>query len=312
MLTIAFYNLENLYDTENDPAIKDDAFAPGGTHNWTEERYKAKLNDLANTIASMGDKGGPAVLGVAEVENKQVLEDLIKTSALRDNKYEIIHYDSPDASGLDVALLYKPRHFQPTAHASLPIGFAEANYQTTGILQVKGLLRNEPVTLYINYWPNGTGSTRIRESRKRAAAITLRQEINEQQKIDKDAKIIVMGNFAVDPSADVLEQALLATGRPDPLYNQELFNAFYMHHINKKGSSFYRGSFQMQDQIMISKSWIGGTGLQFVRGSATIHQPENLKHTFGKYKNTPRKTYAGATYQGGTSSHFPIYLKVQP
>ncbi|WP_187263648.1 endonuclease/exonuclease/phosphatase family protein [Pontibacter beigongshangensis] len=310
LYTIAFYNADNLYDTEKDTAANDAAYQPDGILNWTEERYRAKIKNLAATISTMGEKGGPSIIGLSEVENKRVIEDLLNTSALRDKKYEIIHYDSPDASGLDVALLYKPKNFKPTFHASLPIGFAEANYQTTGILQVKGLLRGEPITIYVNHWPDATANARLRESRKRAAAVTLRQEINEQQKIDKDAKIIVMGHFAADPSSPTLEQALLASGRPDPVYNQELFNTFYMHHVQKRGSSFYRGKFQMHDQIMVTKAWIGGTGLQFVRGSATIHDPESLKHTFGKYKNTPRKTYAGTTYQGGTGGHFPVYIKV--
>ncbi|MFT2008758.1 hypothetical protein ACMA1I_08800 [Pontibacter sp. 13R65] len=313
LLTLAFYNLENLYDIRSDSANKDNRYLPEGTLGWTEDRYKAKLKSLATTIANMGDKDGPELLGLSEIENKRVLEDLLSTFPLKDKKYAIIHYDSQDESGLDVALLYKPKHFSPTFHASLPVGFAEANFQSRGILQVKGLLRGEPITVYVTHWPDAaTPSTRLRESRKRAAAVTLRQEINEQQKIDKNAKIIVMGNFTEDPSSTILEQTLLATGRPDPNYNQELFNAFYMYHVQNRGSSFYRGKFQMHDQIMVSKSWIAGEGLHFVRGSATIHDPVSLKHTFGKYKNTPRRTYAGTTYQGGTSDHFPIYIKVKP
>ncbi|WP_125185335.1 endonuclease/exonuclease/phosphatase family protein [Botryobacter ruber] len=305
--TIAFYNTGNLYDIQNNPTTtNDDDFLPTGAMQWDQARYQAKLNALAAAIQHMGGKGGPAVIGLSEVENRQVLEALLNMPALRKHDYEYILHESAKEPGLDVALLYKPNIFKLSSQRSIPVNVNERNFTARDILEVKGTLLGEPVTIFVNHWPSG------RDSRKRAAANLLRNQIAALQQADPTANIIVMGDFDEVPGSTIMRQALKATGRPNPAYNEELFNTFYIQHVQGNGSYFGRNGFMMLDQILVSKSLVDAAGhLQYVRGSATIHSPASLKSLYGKYRNTPRPTYSGTTYFGGTSDHFPVYIKVQ-
>ncbi|MFD1187836.1 endonuclease/exonuclease/phosphatase family protein [Pontibacter rugosus] len=312
--TIAFYNTEDLFDTQNNSKTKDYAFTPNGGMQWTEERYQLKLKNIATVIAGIAGDDGPAIVGLAEVENRQVMEHLINTSPLKKYKYSFVHYDMPDSQGMDVALLYRPKVFKPTSTASIKIDFKDKAYSSRDILQVKGELRGELVTIYVNHWPQRIQTRRGRadDSKLRAAAATLRREINKQQAADPKAKIIVMGDFDTEPRTPVMQQVLKATGRPNPAYNEELFNTHFLLYVNGLGSYHSRGDFMMVDQIMISKSLIDEQGgLQYVRGSAGIYDPVAIKYTLGKYKETPRSTYNGNLYLGGFSDHFPVYIKVR-
>ncbi|WP_242927165.1 endonuclease/exonuclease/phosphatase family protein [Pontibacter vulgaris] len=310
LYTIGFYNTEKFFDTEDDPATNDDDFTPEGQMKWDEKRYKTKLKNIKEVIESMGDKGGAALLGLSEVENRKVLQDLVNTASIRNKTYSIIHYDSPDERGLDVALLYKPKLFKPVSHKSIKVDLP-GKYKSPDILMVQGELMGTMVTVFVNQWPANNGSERQGDSRRKIAATELRRQINLVQAQDKDAKIIVMGDFDDEPKSANLERVLKATGRPNPYYKDELFNAFYMPYIQGLGSYQDRGNFQMLDQIMVSKSLIEKEGLHYVPGSATIHDPEFSKFMYGKYKDTPRRTYAYTLYLGGYSDHFPVYIKVQ-
>ncbi|MCC9167252.1 endonuclease/exonuclease/phosphatase family protein [Pontibacter harenae] len=312
--TIAFYNVERLFDTANDTATDDDVFTPTGYLKWDEQRYQQKVKNLAAVIKSIGGENGPAIIGLCEIENKEVLNDLVHTEALEKSNYAIIHYDMPDEQGLDVAFLYKPKVFSPITNQSISIPFEDKNFKTRGILLVKGKLLGEDVTLYVNHWPprsRATKGSREDDSRLKEAAATLRKLIEQQQELNPSANIILMGDFDAEPKSEVMENILKASGRPNPVFNEELFNPFYMHFIDGKGSYFNRADFQMIDQIIVSKSLLTGKGLELVRGSATIHRPDFATIRFGRYRNTPRKTYTGTTYLGGYSDHFPVYIQVK-
>ncbi|WP_139307864.1 endonuclease/exonuclease/phosphatase family protein [Pontibacter flavimaris] len=312
--TIAFYNTEKFFDTKDDPKTNDDPFTPDGEMAWTQERYAKKLTNIATVIAGIGGNNGPAIIGLGEIENRQVLDDLLATSPLRKLGYSVIHRDMADEQGLDIALLYKARFFKPTSTQYIKINFKERGYTSRDILQVKGELQGELVTIYVNHWPprGRTGRGRQDESRLQAAAATLRQEIDKQQKADPNAKIIVMGDFDAEPRSDVLQQTLKATGRPNPAYNEELFNTHFISFVNGLGSYAYRGDFQMLDQVMVSKSFIDPkAGLEYVRGSAKIYDPVTIKYTLGKFKEAPRSTYSGTVYLGGYSDHFPVFIQVR-
>lgn len=314
LYTVAFYNTEEFFDTENNPRTEDDAFTPTGEREWTEERYNTKRKNIAHVIAGIGGEGGPAIVGLAEVENKQVVEELVNTPPLRKFNYEVIHYDMPDEQGMDVALIYQPKHFRPTNTETINIEFSDAEYSSRDILQVKGEFRGELVTLYVNHWPtrSQTPAGRQNDSRLRSAARILRQRINQQQAADPNAKIIVLGDFDVEPDAAVMSEVLNATGRPDPAYNEELFNTHYLPFVNGFGSYASRGELQMPDQILVSKPLLNNKeGLQYVRGSAGIHDPNEIKQLFGKYRGTPSRTFSENLYLGGYSDHFPVYIQLR-
>lgn len=310
--TIAFYNMQNLFDTIDDPNKADDAYTPKGSMKWDQEKYNRKIEKLAGAIAPIGGGNGPAIIGLTEVENKLVLQDLLRSPALKKYKYEYIHFDSGDEQGLDLALLYKPKDFKVEKQLSIKVDYP-GNYTSKDILQVNGKLQGQPLTIFVNHWPPRATTRRGQQddSRLRAAAATLRKEINAIQASNPDANIIVMGDFDAEPRTAVMEKVLIATGRPNPYYKEELFNTFYMHYVNGLGSYYSRGDFKMLDQILISKSLIGGNQLEYVRGSAKIHDPEELKFLYGKYKNTPLPTFSGNTYFGGASDHFPVFIKVR-
>lgn len=312
LYTIAFYNTEKLYDTTNDPKIDDDGFTPDGIMRWDQDRYKTKIQHLARVMENIGGKNGADLLGLCDVENRQVLDDLVNSSPLRKHRYSIIHYDSPDPEGLDVALLYNPRVFKPTAHTSLPVPFSENGFSSRHILQVKGTLAGTPVTVYLTHWPEDRGSATLGNARRQDAAKALRGHIVAQQKADKDAKIIVLGDFSDEPSSANMEKVLRGTGRPNPAYQDELFNAFYLWYVQGRGSSHSRNDNKMRDQILLSKTFLTpGGGLRHIHGSAQIHDPEFAKYTFGRYKDTPRQTWSGTLYLGGYSDHFPVYIQLQ-
>lgn len=314
LYTVAFYNTEKFYDASNDPAKYDDAFTSDGTMKWTQERYQSKLKNIAAVISGIGGEGGPAILGLSEIENRKVLEDLVNTASLRKLGYNIIHQEMNDASGLDVALLYKPKIFKPTSTQYIKIDFREKGYTSRDILQVKGELRGELVTIYVNHWPPAARTRRGRpdDGRWRAAATTLRRELDKQQAADPDTRIIVMGDFDAEPRSSVMQQNLKATGRPNPAFNKELFNTHYMAYVNGLGSYYNRGDFEMLDQVMISKSLIDERGsLEYVRGSAKIYNPTSIKYTLGKYKGAPRSTFNGQLYLGGYSDHFPVFIQLR-
>jgi hypothetical protein len=311
LYTVAFYNTENLYDTVNDPKVDDEGFTPDGIMKWDEDRYKTKIKNIASVIETIGGKDGPAIIGLAEVENRKVLEDLTNASPLRKRRYGIIHYDSPDPQGLDVALLYNPKVFKPTTHTNIRIKFSEKGFASRDILQVKGTLMGEPVTIYVNHWPEDKGSVALGTARRRDAAAELRRHIDAQLKADRNARILVLGDFADEPKSAAMERVLKATGRPSPAYPDELYNTFYMWYIQGRGSYHSRNDNKMLDQILISKSLVTEKGLRFVRGSATIHDPEFIKFTFGRYKDTPRRTFSNTLYLGGYSDHFPVYIQLR-
>jgi len=315
--TIAFYNVEQLYDAQPIPQhLYQKATSPGRMQ-WTEERYRKKLQNIATVIAQIGGEKAPALIGLAEVENKQVVQDLVNTPPLRRQQYSFIHYPAAHANGLSLALLYKPKYFVPETHFPIPMRGTAKNAPSGSLLRVKGKLMGEDITLYVTQWPpHNTAPLRRRKSKpndtaQRSAANTLRQQIEAEQKVNKDANIIVLGDFQTVPSADVIRQVLKATGRPNPYFNRELFNTFYLSHVNGQGSVCHQGTIQMQDQILISKSLLNHKGsLQYVRGSAAIHDPPQAKFLFGKYKDTPLPTFSGTTYFGGYSNHFPVYIKL--
>ncbi|MEJ8802736.1 endonuclease/exonuclease/phosphatase family protein [Pontibacter sp. H249] len=310
--TIAFYNTQNLYDTINDPQKDDDAYTPDGSMKWDQEKYNRKIQKIAQAIAPIGGSNGPAIIGLTEVENALVLQDLLGTPELKKAKYEYIHFETDDPSGLDLAILYKPNTLKVESRRNIKVDYgSKLNFRD--IVQVNGKLQGEPVTIFVNHWPPRAATRRGQQddSRLRIAAATLRKEINAIQAANPDANIIVMGDFDAEPRTKVMEEVLKATGRPNPYYKEELFNTFYMHYVNGLGSYFSRGDFKMMDQILVSKSLLSGAEIEFVRGSAKIHDPEELKFLYGKYKNTPVPTFSGNTYFGGASDHFPVYIQVK-
>lgn len=310
-MVIAFYNIENLFDTIDDPNTDDAQFLPEGFYEWTSDRYTAKLSNMANAIAGIGAgvcTDGPDIVGLAEVENLSVLEDLIKTPPLDKSGYQIVHYDSPDKRGIDVALLYKPDAFKvinSTSNRLLIPGMPD--FFTRNQLVVSGELDGEHINLMVNHWPSRRSGPEYRIAAARLS-LHLSDSLN---RVQKNAKTIIMGDLNDDPADSSVFVVLGAKGNKDLVKKQELFNPMWEIHNDGFGSLEYRGNWNLFDQIIISKSLLSQKGKGWKFEKAAIHSVSLLKEQTGKYAGNPWRTFVGKKYLGGFSDHLPVYIVLE-
>ncbi|HPG32786.1 MAG TPA: endonuclease/exonuclease/phosphatase family protein [Lentimicrobium sp.] len=305
---IAFYNLENMYDTIDDPRIDDADFLPSGNYNWTEARYQAKLSNMAKVISGLGAEfvaGGPSVIGLAEVENRGVLEDLINTPMLRDKGYRIIHYNSPDERGIDVALLYKSNDFKVSNTTSNRLVIPEQkDFHTRDQLVVTGELDGEKISVIVNHWP----SRRSEPEYRKEAARLCRHLSDSLMREDKNARILIMGDMNDDPADSSVFDVLGAKGLRENLRKGELFNPMWMIHHNGRGTLTYRDNWNLFDQIIVSQALLSKKAKGWKLDHADICNEKFLFEQEGKYAGNPFRTYAGRKYLGGYSDHLPVFL----
>ena len=303
--TIAFYNLENLFDTKNDPNTLDDDFTPKGKKKWSLKRYKKKIKKIGNVIAQLGSEKSthsPAIIGVVEVENKSVLNDLVSSHHLKNKHYNIVHYDSPDERGIDVALLYKKELFELLHAETYPLYLKNHNGErdyTRDILLVKGKLNGELIYVLVNHWPSRkTGNHNNSEKRIKAAqlAVHIVDKINKET---VDAKIIIMGDFNDDPTSKSVKSFLVNTQFYNPM--ERLLN-------KGLGSLKHDNIWHLFDQIIFSKNFFNEEQKKHSFKYAEVFDKHFLKTWIGKYKGKPYRTYAGNKYLGGLSDHFPVYI----
>ncbi len=318
--TIAFYNQENLFDTIDDPEIRDDDFTPRGSYGWTSERYRHKIHNMAKVISGIGrDKTGapPVVLGVAEVENRNVMEDLVNDPQLKPYHYGIIHFDSPDHRGIDVGLLYMKGVFQPIRMRVFPLKIYDdqgRRIYTRDVLLVSGNMDGEELHIIVNHWPSRRGGeARSRPLRMAAARLDM-QIIDSLQRENKFAKIIIMGDLNDDPDSPSVKEVLRAKGKKADVQPGGLYAAMEHFYRAGIGTLAYRDSWNLFDQIFVSYPLIEGTtGRQkdystFKLWKSGIYNKTFLTNRKGAFKGYPFRTYAGGQYLGGYSDHFPTYI----
>lgn len=313
--TIAFYNVENLFDYEDDPLTFDEEFTPEGRNNWTKEIYEDKLSKLARVISDIGvDVTGtaPAIIGVAEVENRRVLEDLVNEDLLVGQDYGIVHVDSPDRRGIDVALLYKKKLFTPTNYKAHELILYDSQDQTKRIytrdqLLVSGMLDGEMVHLIVNHWPSRSGGEeRSRPNRMKAAELN-KKIMDSLFSEDPYAKIITMGDFNDDPTSPSVKQVLQTKNSRDNMKMKELFNPMDEMHKKGMGTLAYRDAWNLFDQIIISSELAKKDYSSYRFYKAGIFNKSYLQTPRGQYKGYPFRMFANG-YTGGYSDHFPVYI----
>lgn len=305
--TIGFYNLENLFDTENDPKTSDDDLTPTSYKNWDDARYRTKLTNLASVITELGAADGPDVLGVIELENRRVLDDLVAQPALASRKYQIAHFDSPDPRGIDVALLYKPEHFTVKSQRPIRMSLPDTTMGTRDLLLVDGVLNGEPITFMVCHWPSRRGGQKAL-NRRISVAQQSRRAIDEQLKANPQARILMMGDLNDSPTDSTVEHVLGAGGDLLKLPKSRLYNAFYDLQVQGKGTMYYRNRPDVFDMMVLSAGLLTRTGLRYKPGSAGIYSPDRLTSPQTKFPGEPLGTYIGRKYIGGYSDHFPVYL----
>ena len=302
--TIAFYNLENLFDTVDDPDTFDDDFTPKGRKRWNNKRYHRKVKKLASVISQIGKEktnNAPIIVGVAEIENLSVLTDLVNTKDLEEHHYGIVHYDSSDERGIDVALLYQKKHFELLDSEPIPLLLfneeGERDY-TRDILVVKGKLKDELVYFIVNHWPSRRKGTKETEHKRIKAAQTIHEIIEKIKAEDDNAKIIIMGDFNDNPNSPSIKNHLVS---------EEFYNPFESIYDKGRGTATHENNWYLFDQIIFDKSFFEEDNRLTYR-RAEIFEEHFLKSWKGKRKGSPFRTYIGKWHQGGYSDHFPVYI----
>lgn len=312
-ITVAFYNVENLFDTLDDAQNEgDNDYLPDGRNNWTPERYLKKLNNLSKVIMGIvGGKSAPALIGLAEVENDKVLDDLIKRTTI-DNEYSFVHYDSPDERGIDVALLYDSRLFSVKSSEPLAVRFDfEPNDRTRDVLYVNGMLGKQEVHVFVNHWPSRREGMAKSLPKREAAAKVVRQKADAILADNPNAKIIIMGDFNDSPNDKSVKQVLQAQTNYSPVDAQKLYNLSFNLTQKGLGSHRYDGEWNMLDQIIVSGALLSKKGLRTTPNNVHVFKQDWMlyddKRNGGK---SPSTTYGGNKYYGGYSDHLPTFIEL--
>lgn len=308
---VMFYNVENLFDTEDDPVTLDDEFTPESEKQWTRERYEKKLDDLTEVFISVDKKNLPAIIGLCEVENRQVLQDLISNRKMKRAEYGIVHEESPDIRGIDVALLYRTDLCEIETWRAIPVNIPSDSITTRDILYVKGKTSGkEELHFFVNHWSSRRDGEKETERRRIYASVTLRKVVDSILNFEPEAKIIIMGDFNDEPTNNSLHTYLNANNKRRNATSRDLYNLMYdMHNVERKGTYSYKGNWNMLDQIIVSQAIIhDSTGLHLDFTSGTILREEWMMYRNPKIgEETPNKTYGGVSYFGGVSDHLPVY-----
>ena len=311
-LFVAFYNQENLFDTIDDPLKNDNEFLPTAKNGWNTEKYNNKLNHMAMVIASMNEGNGADIVGMCEVENAAVLNDLTKNEQLKKMNYSIVHFESPDERSIDNALLYQSSKFKLIASIPFPVVFAEnPRSKTRDIVLVKLLnaITKKPLFVLVNHFPSRLGGEVESAPKRINAAKILRSVYDSISNVEPNTPVIIMGDFNDEPNDESIEQILGAKGSVDSLKGNDLFNPMYALHEQKIGSHFYRGNWGSLDQIIISNNLVNcKSKLCYKTASASIYKQEWMLEATGKFAGTPKRTFAGQKYLNGYSDHLPVFV----
>ncbi len=317
VMVIGFYNLENFYDTTDNPMVNDDEFTPKGPRNYNGTIYWNKVEKLATVISQIGTDenpkvpDGPAVLGVAEIENDTVLTDLVNHPLLKSRGYKFVHYDGPDVRGVDVALIYNPRLFTVEDSRSLFVkipGGSKDSWFTRDVLWVKGKLDGETVHFYVNHWPSRSGGEERSAPARMAAAAVPKMHMDSIAKADGEQKVVIMGDLNDNPTDPSLVKVLKAKERKEDVLPGGLYNPWVSLYKKGIGTLGYQDAWGLFDQCIISYPWLkqDQSGYFFYR--PYIFNREYLTENIGRYKGYPMRTWDGLSYRGGYSDHFPTYL----
>ena len=300
LFSIAFYNVENLFDYLDNHQTLDREFTPSGKKKWGPYRYNLKIQKLGMAISKIGKEetgDAPFLIGLAEVENKKVLTDLVDSNYLKQYPYDFVHYDSPDERGIDTALLYRKDCFEVLDSKAIPVLVFNGKVRdfTRDILYVKGKLNNEIVHVFVNHWPSKRlGSDYTKAKRMEVAGLLL----NEMKQLNSNEKVVVLGDFNDNPTEPSMQKLIDEGNLHNPM--KDLFQ-------QGLGSSKFYSDWMLFDQILFSNDLKNNPSETMHFKSAHIYKDPYLMNPKGRFKNEPFRTYTRSFYQGGYSDHFPVY-----
>ncbi len=308
---IMFYNVENLFDTTDDPLKDDNEFLPGGLMRWNQTRYEKKISALYKTIIAAGEWNPPAIIGLCEIENRKVLGDLVNGTSLSNYGYGIIHEESPDQRGIDVCLIFRKDIVHIIDYKSwIPPDIEMSNFHTRSVLYSKCIIFNDTIHLIINHWPSRRGGVLPGEPMRNRIAMMIRNAVDSLSDVSSAvSKIIIMGDFNCGPDDPVLQSLVKPAGSKAPL----LINLADKYRSNISGTYRYMGTWEMLDQIIVSEGLLNCsqglfTDIKYFR----IFKPDFLLKNDSRYPGlTTFSTYRGYRYQGGFSDHLPVLIDLR-
>ena len=314
---VGFYNLENLFDTivdlDTNKILQED-FTPKGHKKWDTKKYNHKLLNIASVIAKLGvetNPDGPGVLGVCEIENRSVLEDLIKTESIRSRGYKIVHHEGPDRRGIDCALLYNPKYFTPSSSRSFTLKMPDdTTFHSRDQLLVTGDFLGEKIHFIVLHWPSRRGGEKKSRPKRIQAAKLSKSIIDSIQAEEPDAKIVLMGDLNDDPTSSSVKDFLKAGENTSNVDGNDLFNCMMGLYKKGIGTLAYRDNWNLFDQFVLTPSLITDKNdfSSFKYFSSIIYNKQFLKNQEGNFAGYPYRTYVGSTFMGGYSDHFPVYI----
>lgn len=305
---VIFYNVENLFDTINDPETKDEDFLPEGSSQWNSRRYQKKLKNLSKVLADMCDTIPPLAIGLCEIENRKVLDDLIAQPALKKYNLGIAHVDSKDERGIDVALLYNKNYLEEVFTATLKVNLK--GDKTRDILYFKAFIGEEyPIWFFVNHWPSRREGEKESELKRITAAKTLQSKLSNLYEGEPYARVIIMGDFNDNPeneSIKILQQT------PSKLSGHQSIQNLSEKVLADNGFTLkHQGQNHVFDQMLVSKNLTDKANQYYLRtGTASVFSPDYLLFDHPKYGLIPNRTYANGKYTGGYSDHLPVYFDI--
>lgn len=311
LYSIAFYNVENLFDTIHDAGKNDHEYLPDGKKQWNTEKYRSKLTNISRVISELSREKvpqGPAVIGLAEVENRRVLDDLVRQPLMAFTDYGIVHYEGPDRRGIDCALLYDPKQFTVTSSTLSPYTYLnnDTTYKTRGFLVVRGMLAGDDVCVIVNHWPSRGAESPVRvRAAKQVTALK-----DSLFRVNKKMKLIIMGDMNDDPMDESMALTLGAKKFPREVKKRGLYNPWWEILEDKGiGTLLYRGKWNLFDQIVVSSTLLKKKGLRY--DHSEVFMRDYLFQQEGRYKGSPFRTHGGNTWINGYSDHLPtiVYLR---
>lgn len=311
---IGFYNLENLYDTLDAPDIADEEFTPLGKKKWDGLKYQDKINHMSSAISQIGTditSDGVAILGISEIENRSVVEDLIKQPCLISRDYRIVHFDSPDKRGVDVGLIYQPKYFKVIKAEPIPAILYNDNNEriyTRDVLYVNGLLDGEEVHILVNHWPSRRGGQAATAKLRNDVAKINRRIMDSLALINPNVKFITMGDLNDDPTDVSIKNFLRAHGTIDHVKPGNLYDPMIPLYKAGKGTLAFNDSWDLFDQIIISYGLLNAPAGGFKYYKTEIFNKKFLIQNDGNFVGYPLRTFDGDVYMSGYSDHFPVYI----
>lgn len=317
---VMFYNFENLFDTLNDPATFDEEFTPKGGKAWNTTKYNKKLGNLERVLFDIAliDKDYPAVIGVSEIENRMVLEDVIAQPKLRPANYRIVHFDSPDRRGVDCAFFYRPDVFKLEGSKAVKFNMpGMPNFYTRDFVTMWGTIDGEPFYFVVSHWPSRLGGKEASSPKREAAATQCRALADSVRKANPATKVVIMGDLNDDATDKSVMEILGGKGNIKKLVEGDMYNPYVDMLRAGYGTLAYRDAWNLFDNIVISENLAtASTGALKIQKApkakfyGNIFRAPYLFQREGQYKGYPLRTFVGNNFQGGFSDHLPVYIYI--